>query len=142
MTELFRRWRQKISPSVDQSDRPKAIADWFDRIGRTSPPPGDIIAFNIGIFETSNGYTIYLAGSREYDPGNDDWACQEDYSPTERYFELSPSYVCGKDWQQLEKDVIALVKGFLGSKPSPETFLANAMVVTAGFDDGELTRIK
>lgn len=60
---------------------------WLRRVNQSSPPPDDVVAYNFGIFESEGGYILYLVGSREYDPDDDDWACHEDYVPVEKYFE-------------------------------------------------------
>lgn len=131
-----------MSSTKGQVETPHAFAYWLDRIGRENPPSGEINAFNIGIFESPGGYTVYLIGSKEYDSQNDDWACQEDFTPRERYLELPLSFVSEKNWQQIEKGVIELVLKFLKSNEGSGHFLANADVVTVGFDDGVLVRVK
>ena len=141
MIDLFSRWRKRSKLSVIP-DVPKSIADWFDRIGRTNPPPDGIVALNIGIFETPNGYTIYLTGSTEYDPDDDDWACREDYSPKERYFELPLEFTSGKEWREVEKDLRLLIQSILSSDQFANNALANTEVFAIGFDDGGLTRLK
>ena len=141
MIDLFSRWRKGSKLPVIP-DVPRSIADWFDRIGRTSPPPVGIVALNIGIFETPNGYTIYLTGSTEYDPNNDDWACREDYSPKERYFELPREFTDGKDWQEVEKDLQELIRNILSSDQFANNALAKTEIFAVGFDDGDLTRLK
>ena len=141
MIDLFSRWRKGSKLPVIP-DVPRSIADWFDRIGRTSPPPVGIVALNIGIFETPNGYTIYLTGSTEYDPDNDDWACREDYSPKERYFELPSEFTSGKDWKEVEEDLKLLIRNILSSDQFANNVLAKTEVFAVGFDDCDLTRLK
>ena len=141
MFDLFSRWGKRSKLSVIP-DVPRSIADWFDRIGRSSPPADGIVALNIGIFETPNGYTIYLTGSTEYDPDNDDWACREDYSPKERYFELPSEFTSGKDWKEVEEDLKLLIRNILSSDQFANNVLAKTEVFAVGFDDGDLTRLK
>jgi hypothetical protein len=51
-------------------------------------PPSSVVAFNIGLVETFAGYSAYLAGADRYDPDDDDWACDEAFTPRERYVRL------------------------------------------------------
>ena len=141
MIDLFSRWRKRSKLSVIP-DVPKSIADWLDRIGRTFPPPDEIVALNIGIFESPNGFTIYLTGSTQYDVDNDDWACREDYAPKDRYFELPSEFTNGKDWQEVEKDLKLLIRNILSSDQFANNILARPEVFAIGFDDGDLTRLK
>ncbi len=118
------------------------FTDWIESISLSSPPPSNIKAFNIGLFETPNGYKAYLIGSKEYDPADDDWACQEDYSPTERYLELPASFVQGKDWQEVENGMVTMIKRYLGlAKDFENNIFTSSVVVTVGFDDGTLVRV-
>jgi hypothetical protein len=43
---------------------------WLIHLCDTEHPDTSIIAYHFGLFETENGYTIYLIGSKEFD--NDD----------------------------------------------------------------------
>ena len=125
---------------MDELDQ--MFTEWIKRIGRSSPPPPDISALNIGLFETPTGYAAYLIGLKKYDPTDDDWACQEDYSPNEKFLELPAEFVNGKGWQQVENDMLTVIARFLAINASSENVLTNAAVVTVGFDDGTLTRVK
>jgi hypothetical protein len=119
-----------------------SFARWIEDMLLTSPPPSAITAFNIGLFESPNGYTAYVIGSEEYDPKNDDWACQEGYSPKQRYLELPPEFIVGKVWQEIEGEMVGLVKNFLCMSKDSDNILSTATVVTVGFDDGVLIRVK
>jgi hypothetical protein len=120
----------------------QVFTDWIKRISQSGPPPSDISAFNIGLFESPNGYTAYLIGSTEYDPADDDWACQGDYSPKEKYLELPSGFVHGKDWQEIEERMVKTVNRFLLLTNDSENILTKAPVITIGFDDGTLIRVK
>ena len=62
------------------------IEYWLDQMNvETSCLPADIVAFNFGLFETENGYGIYLIGSKSYDEQDDDWACDIDFEPEDKY---------------------------------------------------------
>jgi hypothetical protein len=51
-------------------------------------PPADVIAFNFGLFESDQGYRMYLVGSLEYSEDDDDWACIELPKEEYRYLRL------------------------------------------------------
>ena len=53
----------------------KQIEDWLLELSHNEVIPENIVALNFGIFESENGYCVYLIGSESYDADDDDWAC-------------------------------------------------------------------
>lgn len=43
------------------------IRHWIQQINDETILPSDIVAFNFGLFESEEGYCIYLTGSKFYD---------------------------------------------------------------------------
>ncbi len=60
--------------------------DWLGRICRTEKPSPAVAAYNIGLFETGDGYSAYLVGANNYSEDDSDWACDVSFTPRERYF--------------------------------------------------------
>lgn len=119
------------------------LINWLVSVNQSDLPPKNIVAFNFGLFENPKGcYTTYLIGSRNFDPENDDWACNDDYTPIEKYLELSEHRSAEKDWQEVLRDMVDLLRRYTQSPEFPESFLANATAITVGFDDGDLERVK
>lgn len=83
-----------------------AIHDWLCRVVASEAPPSSIVAFNIGLFETPDGYSAYLAGCESYDPANDDWATMEAFTPKERYLHWSRVQCTGADWEVVLAEVL------------------------------------
>ena len=54
----------------------KQIEDWLLELSHNEVIPENIVALNFGIFESENGYCVYLIGSESYDVDDDDWAIQ------------------------------------------------------------------
>jgi hypothetical protein len=69
-------------------------------------------------------------------------ACNDDWAPTEKYLELSEHRSAEKDWQEVLRDIVDLLRRYTQSTEFPESFLANATAITVGFDDGDLARVK
>ncbi len=116
------------------------LTQWLERIVATEMPAPDVVAFNIGLLETDKGFTAYLVGSKSYDPNNDDWACNEDFTPTERYCAL-PSMRSEDTWETVQHRVAEEMRAFLSKANVRTSFLGKAEAVTVGFDDGELLRV-
>ena len=117
------------------------FVSWLRRVSKSSPPPGGIVAYYFGLFESEGGYMAYLTGSREYDPGDDSWIGREDYVPAEKYFELQERFPTGTDWRKVQRGVVGLVKRFIESPDAMGSCLAGAAGVVVGFDDGEVERV-
>ncbi len=118
------------------SDFESLFGAWLARICDEEEPPTSVVAFNVGLFETPEGYSAYLVGSDCYDPEDSDWATRETFTPAERYFSFGREGFAS--WEQAHDAVIEATRRFLESPEGTESFLATAMALTVGFDDGEL----
>jgi hypothetical protein len=112
---------------------------WLSRICVEEKPSESVIAYNIGLFETPDGFSAYLIGADTFDKNSNDWACDEAFTPKERYFSISREQVDG--WKNFETVIIEATKNFLWSPDGEKTFLAKAVAITVGFDDGNLKRV-
>lgn len=102
------------------------------------PAPEEIVALNIGIFETEAGYSLHLTGSKVYDPNDEDWACNDDYVAVEKYLEMPMSKHTPDDWKNFQELVKANVEKYVLAKKEDEHSLFYHRIVTIGFDDGNL----
>ncbi|WP_299400465.1 hypothetical protein [Pelagibius sp.] len=120
----------------------KGLKAWLGRVVEAERPPTTVIAFNLGLFETEGGYCAYLTGAKRFDPDDDDWACDEAFSPSERYFPVDRTSTGAEDWDGFRQEVVEALKAFLASDAGRRSFLAKAKAVTVGFDDGDLFRVQ
>lgn len=118
-----------------------SIHGWLSRIVISERPSKKVIAYNIGLLETEDGYSAYLIGAEEYDDEDSDWACDEAFVPTEKYLKLPASEFKLGGWESAMKKVVKAVKGALKKPDMQSSFLAKAKAVTVGFDDGDLERV-
>lgn len=132
--------RFKLLPLYMSQLFSESIKNWLNSIDQ--PIADDIKAINIGAFQTTEGYALYLIGSTVYDPDNDDWACNEDFVPEEKYFEV-PLYNLGStDWMEFQELVKKLLEDYVATKAEDEHSLFYHRTVTIGFDDGDLQLIR
>ncbi len=120
---------------------PKMIHDWILTINEK--PTNNIIAFNFGIFQEANfknNYTVYLIGTKQYDSTTDDWACEADYEPQNKNMRLPGTNKM--QWEEILKLIKNSISSFIKSEEYNNSILSNAKMITVGFDDGELQRIK
>jgi hypothetical protein len=74
-----------------------------------------VVAFNVGLFENANGFSAYLMGSDCYDPDDSNWACEESFTPSERYFSVQISDIAGRAWEHVHQAVAEATRAFLQS---------------------------
>lgn len=115
---------------------------WIQDINDNESPNDKIIAFWFGLFETTDGYTLYLTGSNEYDKNDDDWAYNNHFEPSNKYLPLPKQYVANKNWQNILTDSIEIVDEYLESKDFKNSIFSKAVAVAIGFDNGDLYRLK
>jgi hypothetical protein len=113
--------------------------DWLDQIIKTEKPNADIQAYYFGILETEDGYETYLVGSEEFDEEDDDWACNMDFVPENKYLTLGQNEV---DWELILADVKKYIENYIQTPNFKNSFLEKAKAIATGFDGGDLYRIK
>lgn len=118
------------------------VTEWLNRIVTAERPAASVIAFNVGLFETEDGYCAYLIGAARFDPSDDDWACDEAFTPAERHLPLPRADLGPVDWAELQDEVVQEVERFLDSPMGRNSFLNSAQAVTVGFDESNLVRVR
>jgi len=138
MRNIFRLFNDKSS-----NDSQSVFNKWIDGIIEKEHPDSDIIAYNIGIFESTKGYQLYFAGFKKFDANNDDWAVGiGDFCPINNYLSIKTSDFKSKKWEDIQNVTVDLIKNYMLTDSYKNSFLANAVAITTGFDDGELVKIK
>lgn len=126
-----------INPNIEN-----ILKAWIKEISDEETVPENIQALNFGIYESENGYTVYLTGSMEYDIEDDDWACNEDFVPNNRYLEFDQEEICKLDWEDFQEYMVESLKNIISLKDISEYKILNVENIATGFDDGELVKVK
>ena len=63
----------------------KQIEDWLLELSHNEVITENIVALNFGIFESENGYCVFLIVSESYEVDDDNWACDVNYGPGDKY---------------------------------------------------------
>ena len=118
------------------------IEYWLDQMNaETSRLPADIVAFNFGLFETENGYGIYLTGSKSYDEQDDDWACNIDFEPENKYLICASENIKMLKWEEFQKEAKGIISKYISANMD-QLPIFQGKVITIGFDDGNLVKIR
>ena len=113
------------------------IHTWLDKVEREAIVPAEVIALNFGLYETEKGYCIYLVGAREYDENDDSWAEEVENVPHEFFLEIEAQ--C--DWQDFQERTAHILTDELNRRNTNPLSPFHNMIITTGFDDGDLIRI-
>ncbi len=116
------------------------MEEWLQKIAATKTLSNDVIAVNVGLFETDGGYAAYLYASDEYDDEDEDWACGEPMEDS--YLMLTGEPYESVDWETfLSKEVEAMKEILASGNEAIDNFFG-ARIITTGFDDGNLVRLR
>jgi len=115
----------------------KSFIVWLD--GQLNEElPDKIIAFNINIYESP--FNIEIVGSCEFDPDDEEWACNEDWVPESRVISVSNS-IFGNSWQEAQENILLMAKQYLQSNSKNTHKLKAAKAFAVGFVDGNLSYV-
>lgn len=137
----YEKFSSDFKIEIDKDEIKRLISFWINRIDDKEVIPKSVKAFNFGIIETENDYQTYIVGTNKYYKENDDWACEEDFTPKEKYLSLGADSKKW-NWQEIQSIVKNGIEEFIETRISPLTFVHKAEYLTTGFDDGELLKIK
>lgn len=113
------------------------IIEWVKGMEATEQIPEEIEALNFGIYETEDGFCLYLTGSENYDAEDDDWACDQDYETDSD--NLAITNADGMEWEQFLDKVAGILKSYFSQISASSPFIGK--IITTGFDDGDLVRV-
>lgn len=120
-------------------DMKREIAQWLKEINNTTLP-NDIVALNFGIFETEEGYGLYMIGATEYCEDDEDWAC-EPVAYKSDYLILNDPELKTMNWEGVLEKIVKILHEALFGYVSDGQSLFYGKIITTGFDDGELVRL-
>jgi len=107
---------------------------WLDR-QLNEDIPAQVIAFNINIYESP--FNIEIIGSKQFDPDDEDWACNEDWVPEQRVVSVSEA-LFGRSWGEVQENLITMVKQYLESSSKNAHKIKAAKGFAIGFVEGNL----
>jgi len=116
----------------------KSFHKWLDRQLNVDIPE-DIIAFNVNIYESP--FKIEIVGSSEFDPDDEDWACNEDWVPKKREISVSDS-LFGSSWEDAQENIKSMAKSYIESNMKNVHKVKSAKAFAVGFVDGNLDYVQ
>jgi len=114
----------------------ESLTHWITDILENSVIENDIVALNIGFFESEDGIMVYCTGSKTYSELDSDWAGDIDFIPTHKYF--TPEETLRKlDLLTFSSTMNDSIRNILLTNVSK---IPNSIShITCGFDDGDLS---
>lgn len=118
------------------------LRNWLTGLASKDNILENIVALNIGIFETEGGYSLYLCGATEYDEEDSDWACEPAYEPDDTYLMFTGSDFSDMPWEDFLSNIQSALEEVLTSGDETIDSWLGERIVTTGFDDGDLIRVR
>ena len=118
------------------NDLKEVIKRWIVNIDKTEELPSDIVALSFNLYEP---YGLEMVGSSWFDEKDEDWACDEDFEPTQRScpdFEISDNL----KWEEVLEIVMVILKDLIKELTDLKLFKVEHIAI--GFVDGNLTIVK
>ena len=142
MATVSKIWQCRgVNISINSNYMKDKINNWLLMLASDTNIPSDIVALNFGLFESADDYyVVYLTGSKVYDPDDDDWACDIDWEPKEKYLMLPEAKCDIMGWEEFQNKVATILIEAFGKDASLSRWLGKR-TVTTGFDDGQLERL-
>ncbi len=136
--EMYSYVNEKISIKMIEVFK-KDFYMWIEKLIKREPIPKSIRGINFGLYETGEGFGMYISGAIEVDETDDDWPCANDYWPKGRYLKTNILKNI-KSWEVALMITIIVVKDYFNRnyKSFLEKTGLRTILVTVGFDDGDL----
>lgn len=103
--------------------------------------PEGVVAFSFNLYEPAlvDGvkFGVEVVGTSEFDPEDEDWACEEVWEPQERQLFI-PVEFSGTDWTTCQARVEELLLQLLQSEHRLSSVLKSTCGIGVGFVDGSL----
>ncbi len=119
----------------------QTFTEWLENSNEIENVDNSIIGFNFGLIETTNGFEMYLIGSKSFEVDDEDWATKVAFEPKQKYFQFGKEFSADKNWQDILKISEKLIRNYVDSEKFKTSLFAKAKGITTGFDDGNLTLI-
>lgn len=119
----------------------RRFSEWISNITKTEKLPASVQGFYFGIFESAEGYKMYLVGTDCFNEEDEDWATEVVFEPADKYFVLGKDFQAGKSWEEVLEKAEKMLFDYINSDAFRTSFLKNAQGIATGFDDGNLTII-
>jgi len=113
---------------------------WLDLVF-SADVPDDVVAYSFNLFECadeSNGkFGIEFVGAGSFDPDNEDWACDQVWSPQQRAISIPIEY-SGVSWEECLDNMKQLIQKLLDESSDITGKLKRKAGIGLGFVDGDL----
>ncbi len=124
----------------------EVFENWLDNCLKNDPIDNAIIAIYFGLFETGCGIKLYISGSSIFTADDSDWACNNDYNPSEKYCYsiriLNEIFESKGDIFIRIGKIYNVILDFINKYISKNQEVFYSKRIAVGFDDGDLKIIK
>ena len=110
----------------------KSLQDWLVNMCNTEGPEKLITEYKIGLFESSNGYTLSLTGENTYKEGSNHSATLIEFQPKNTFLKLPEYDYKNMSREQVIEKLISQLREFTHTEAFKNSFFtqANEIVFT------------
>jgi hypothetical protein len=113
-------------PPPDLKSEFKSLQDWLVNICSTEKPKKLIKKYDIGLFESTNDYTLALTGENKYEEGNNHSVTRIEFTPKHAFFKLPEAFYKNLSREQVIEKLITQLKDFTHTKDFKTSFFTQA----------------
>lgn len=112
----------------------KIICDWLSRV-LCEPTNDSTVAYCVNLYDSP--FRADIVGLARFDAQDEDWACEEVWSPRDRSIDLPEKYAA-LPWEERLDLCTDILRRFISSTGPGARILREADAVAVGFVDGNL----
>ncbi len=118
----------------------KTLSEWLFKLCDTENPNESIVAYNFGIFESQNDYTIVLTGSKQYDKVRN--TVTIDFEPSIMYYALPEKEFGNLKPEEVQNSITNQLKDFMETAKFKHSFFAKAKAIVTAYNGENLVEAK
>jgi hypothetical protein len=98
--------------------------------------PADVVAFNVNLNDSP--FVAEVVGSTYFDPENEDWACEEAWTPNRPTGFAFPDGTERLPWSERLTEIESLLRNWMETGSPAAAKVLHAQAFAVGFVDGDL----
>jgi len=107
----------------------QTVDAWLTNICGNNQPKKAIAKYSVGLFESKDDYTLFIAGFNTYETDINHSSTRMDFEPKNMYFRLPKSYYNNLTRNQVLAKITSSLKKFTTTSTFKNSFLAEANLV-------------
>jgi hypothetical protein len=121
-------------PPLDLIPNFETLENWLHHICDTEQPEKPIATYHFGVFESPEGYSVFLIGRNTYEKGQNHSISTIDFEPLNMYFKMTKSEFENRTGEQVKEQLITQLKDFTMTDKFRQSFFTKANAIFTEFN--------